>query len=93
MLQRGLHLITHLRSNRKNRLMLLRDKIPLRKRSLIETVFGQMKNVLQIQHTRHRSPCNGCANIIAALAAFCLSPNKPKIRLKPDENWIIDQNP
>ncbi len=93
LLQRGLQLVTSLRSNMKNRFLLLKDKILLRKRSLIETLFGQTKEVLQIQHTRHRNPINGFANIIAALIAFCFHPNKPKIRLKPDESWILEQNP
>ena len=39
----------------KNRLMPLIDKILLRKRSIIETVNDQLKNISQIQHTRHRS--------------------------------------
>ncbi len=93
LLQRGLHLITSLRSNMKQHLILLKDKILLRKRSLIETLFGQMKNVFQLQHTRHRSPTNGCANIVAALIAFCFHPNKPKMRLKPDEINILGQEP
>jgi len=93
LLQRGLHLITGLRSNMKNRLILLKDYILLRKRSIIETVFGQMKNVLQIKHTRHRSIVNGFTNILAALTAFCFYPNKPKIRLNKDNTRLLKQNP
>ena len=45
--------------------MPLIDKILLRKRSLIETVNDQLKNISQIQHTRHRSVCNFMVNMIA----------------------------
>ncbi len=50
-----IHLITRIRKNMKNSLMHLHDKILLRKRSLIETVNDELKNIVQIEHTRHRS--------------------------------------
>ena len=49
-----LPLITKLRSNMKNQLMPMADKLLLRKRALI--VIDQLKNISQIEHTRHRSP-------------------------------------
>ena len=55
LLQQNIQLITTIKKNMKNRLMPLIDKILLRKRSLIETVNDQLKNISQIQHTRHRS--------------------------------------
>ena len=55
LLKRGLELFTTIRSNMKQKLMSLGDKILLRKRSLIETVNDQLKNISQIEHTRHRS--------------------------------------
>ena len=39
----GLHLITIIRNNMKNVLMEMRDKILLRKRSVIETVNDELK--------------------------------------------------
>ena len=33
--------------------MNLRDKVLLRKRAIIETVNDQLKNISQIEHTRH----------------------------------------
>jgi len=65
----GLPLGTHLRRNRKNARMPWIDKILLRKRSLIETVNDPLKNILQIEHTRHRSPVNFMVNLIAGLIA------------------------
>jgi hypothetical protein len=51
----GIHLITKLRKNMKNSLMHISDKIILRKRALVETVCDELKNICQIEHTRHRS--------------------------------------
>ena len=52
---RGVHIVTGIRTNMKNRLMDVYDKIMLRKRSIIETINDMLKNVAQIVHTRHRS--------------------------------------
>jgi hypothetical protein len=38
----------------KNSLMHIHDKIILRKRAIIETVNDLLKNLCQIEHTRHR---------------------------------------
>ena len=75
----NVQLITKLRSNMKNRLMPLVDKLLLRKRSIIETVNDQLKNISQIEHTRHRSPINCFINIIAGLVAYCHQPKKPSL--------------
>jgi hypothetical protein len=55
LMQQGLQLITKIRKDMKNYLMPIQDKILLRKRALIETVNDQLKNISQIEHTRHRS--------------------------------------
>ncbi|WP_143298970.1 IS982 family transposase, partial [Candidatus Protochlamydia sp. W-9] len=55
LLKQGLELFTTLRSNMKQNLMKLTDKILLRKRAIIETVNDQLKNISQIEHTRHRN--------------------------------------
>jgi hypothetical protein len=49
----GIALITKLRRKMKNRLMVLSDKLWLRKRGLLEAVNDQLKNIAQIEHTRH----------------------------------------
>jgi hypothetical protein len=63
----------------KNRLMPMLDKILLRKRAIIESVMDQLKNISQIEHTRHRSPINAFINIIAGLIAYCHQPKKPSL--------------
>jgi hypothetical protein len=77
----GVQLITKLRKNMKNRLLLLIDKLLLRKRAIIESVVDQLKNISQIEHTRHRSPINCFINIIAGLIAYCHQPKKPSLNL------------
>jgi hypothetical protein len=76
-----LHLITKLRKNMKNRLMPWIDKLLLRKRAIIESVVDQLKNISQIEHTRHRSPINAFVNIVAGLIAYCHQPKKPSLHL------------
>jgi hypothetical protein len=78
--QQGLTLITKVKKNMKNCLMPLIDKLLLRKRAIIECVNDQLKNISQIEHTRHRSVWNFMANILAALIAYALQPKKPSIR-------------
>lgn len=79
----AVQLITKLRKNMKNRLMPLMDKLLLRKRAIIESIVDQLKNISQIEPTRHRSPTNGFVNIIAALIAYCHQPKKPSLNLFP----------
>jgi Transposase DDE domain len=81
LLQHGVQLITRLKSNMKNRLMSLSDKLLLRKRAIIESITDQLKNVSQIEHTRHRSPLNFCVNLVCGLIAYCHQPKKPSLRL------------
>ena len=67
---RGIHIVTGIRTNMKNRLMDEYDKIRLRKRSIIETINDMLKNVAQIVHTRHRSVSNFIVNLLAGMAAY-----------------------
>lgn len=82
----GLHLITHIKNNMKNSLMTMSDKILLRKRSIIETVNDELKNICQIEHSRHRSFGNFITNIIAGLIAYSFLPKKPTIKYQSVSN-------
>jgi hypothetical protein len=82
----GVQLITKLKRNMKNRLMPLSNRLLLRKRSLIETIIDQLKNISQIEHSRHRSPVNCLVNIVCGLIAYCHQPKKPSIAL--DHNLL-----
>ncbi len=75
----NLQLITPLKRNMKNRLLPLWDKVLLRRRSIIETIIDQLKNISQIEHTRHRSPVSFLINLLAGLIAYCHQPKKPSL--------------
>jgi len=76
----GIRLITRLKKNMKNVLIDIGDKLLLRKRAVIESVNGFLKNICQVEHTRHRSLVNFMVNLLAALAAYSFLPRKPSIR-------------
>ena len=76
----GIHFITGIRKNMKNCLMTLRDKIMLRKRSIIETINDQLKNICMIEHSRHRSFHNFINNILAGIIAYSFLPKKPNVK-------------
>lgn len=76
----GVQLVTKLRSNSKNRLpMPFIDRILLRRRAIVESVIDQLKNISQIEHSRHRSVTNFLANLICGLIAYAHQPKKPSL--------------
>jgi hypothetical protein len=77
--EQGLELITTIRKSMKNSLMKLEDKLLLRKRYIIETINDQLKNISQIEHTRHRKPANFAVNLVAGLIAYTFQPKKPSL--------------
>ena len=79
---RGVHIVTGIRTNMKNRLMDVYDKIMLRKRSIIETINDMIKNVAQIVHTRHRSVSNFIINLLAGMATYAFYETKPSINME-----------
>jgi hypothetical protein len=88
----NVQLITRLKKNTKHRLMPLVDKLLLRKRAIIESVIDQLKNTSQIEHSRHRSPINAFINIFAGLIAYCHLPQKPSLKIIPN-NILGHSNP
>ncbi|XHX76803.1 MAG: IS982 family transposase [Stenomitos frigidus ULC029] len=83
----GIQLITKLKRHMKQRLLPLGDRLLLRKRAIIETIIDQLKNISQIEHSRHRSPVNCFVNILGGLIAYCHQPKKPSIAL--DHNLLL----
>lgn len=81
MMKEGLRIVTALRTKMKPKLMLWGESELLKKRSMIESVFHILKDMLHVDHTRHRSPINFVVNLLGALCAYCLYPNKPSIRI------------
>jgi len=82
----GVHLVTGMRNNMKNRLMSLYDKIMLRKRSVIETINDELKNICEVEHSRHRAVHNFVMNLISALAAYCFFDKKPAIQFDMEQS-------
>jgi hypothetical protein len=87
--ERGVQLITKIRRNMKNKLLPMLDKILLRKRALSETVNDQLKNICQIEHTRHRSVVNFIVNLMAALIAYTYREKKPSLKLHSDDLTVL----
>ena len=77
----GIQLITKLKSNMKGTLMSLSDKLLLRKRTIIETVNDELRNISQVEHSRHRTFDNFIVNLLGAIAAYCRFPKKPCINV------------
>ena len=78
---KGVELNTNVRKNMKARLLSLWDRAILKKRFIIETINDQLKNISQIEHSRHRSIHGFMLNLIGGLIAYCLKDNKPSITL------------
>jgi hypothetical protein len=81
LITQGVRLITKLRKNMHNRLLAVADKLLLRKRAIIECIIDQLKNICQIEHSRHRNPLNFLVHLMAGLIAYCQQPKKPSLDL------------
>jgi transposase len=77
----GIEFFAKPRRHMKNHLMRLTDKLLARKRAIVETIIDQLKNISQIEHSRHRSPANFMVNVICGLIAYCHQPKKPSLNL------------
>ncbi len=73
----------------KQKLMQLADKVLLRKRAIIETVNDQLKNISQIEHTRHRSAANFLINLLAGITAYTHQLKKPSINLTQEDRLLL----
>ena len=79
--EKDITLITKQRKNSKNhKLLPFSDRILLRKRAIIESVNDFLKNICQIEHSRHRSSCNFITNLVSGLVAYSFLPKKPSIQ-------------
>lgn len=89
----GVHLVTGIRTNMKNKIMPMWDKIMLRRRCIIETINDMLKNTAQLVHSRHRSVNNFIMNMVATLAAYSFFDNKPQalqgVRIEKTEQTML----
>lgn len=59
-----------------------------RKRAIIESVNDQLKNISQIEHTRHRSVANFVVNLIAGLIAYTFREKKRSLNIRVQEEQL-----
>jgi hypothetical protein len=90
--ERGLKLITRLRSNMKNKLMSLSERLLLKRRGLVESVNDQLKNIAQIEHSRHRSVWNFLSNLMGGLLSYTFQTNKPSLNLRNTKYKLLEMN-
>jgi hypothetical protein len=79
--KQGIDFIADQRSSMKRQPISSWDRAMLSKRFIIETVFDQLKNMAQIDHTRHRSCISFMVNLMAGLIAYTFQTKKPSIKL------------
>lgn len=85
LLGKGINFITNIKKNMKPKMISFTDKFLLKKRFLIETVNGQLKELHQIEHSRHRSFSNFVVNLLGGLTSYSLKKKKPRIKLSKSE--------
>ena len=81
-------LITSIKKNMKSRVLAAFDKLILRKRSIIETINDQLKNVFNLEHSRHRSLTNFALNVVASLVAYSYQEKKPSLNIRRQDLLI-----
>ena len=75
----GIQLVKEVKINMKNSLMSIADKILIRKRALIESVNDELKNIAQIEHSRHRSFNNFIVNTFLLLQHIAFLRRSPPL--------------
>lgn len=86
---KGIQLVTNVRRNMKKVILDDIDKLLLRKRSIIETVNDQLKNISQLEHSRHRSLCGFIVNTVCALIAYSWQAKKPSLNIRNNNMDLI----
>lgn len=91
---KGVQLVTRVRRNMKPVVLDDFDNLLLRKRTLIETINDQLKNIAQLEHSRHRSITGFMLNLLAALVAYTFQPKKPSLKLSLNNQAmvVVDEN-
>jgi hypothetical protein len=79
--EQNLELITKSRKNMKEKNISVTNKFLLRKRGIVETIFGKMKDYCHLVHTKYRSFTGLFINIFSCLLCYSLNPNKPWVKL------------
>ncbi len=59
------------------------------KRSLIESVFNILKNRMNLEHTRHRSPVNFLVHILACVTSYTITKSRIKLDALAPEQLLL----
>ncbi|ABE55736.1 transposase, IS4 family [Shewanella denitrificans OS217] len=81
LLEQGVTLVNNVRKNMKKKVLSLWDRAMLSRRFIIETINDQLKNISQIEHSRHRSVHGFMLNMIGGLIAYQLKESKPQLNI------------
>ena len=84
-----IELITTLKKNMKARVRKAFDKFLLKKRSIIETVNDQLKNIFDLEHSRYRSLTNYMIDIVACLVAYSYQDKKTSLTLRREDLLLL----
>lgn len=76
-LAQGLHLVTKVRKNMADKFTSIQDKLRLSKRGVMESVNDLLMTIMDIDHTRHRSPINAVVHLLGGLIAYSYYSDKP----------------
>ena len=77
--ERGLELFTSIKKNMKKKILDPLQKHYMKQRNIIETMIGQLKHMMTIDHTRHRSIMNFQVNVLGGLLAYIFKPKKVSV--------------
>jgi hypothetical protein len=88
-LQQGLVLLVRPKTNMKQRLPALPADVRfMKQRPLIESVNDILGTVLNVEHTRRRSPLNALAYMLSALVAYQYIQHKPHVFIPGAPNYL-----
>lgn len=83
-LKNDITLVTIAKESMKNKLMDLYEKLMLCKRTIIESVNNFLKNICNIEDSRHYSMTNFLINLVSALSTYSFLPKKTSIHSASD---------
>lgn len=86
---RNLRMITNIRKDMKNYLLELEDKTMLWKRALIESVFNILKNRMNLEHTRHRSPVDFLVHILVCVTSYAITKSHTKLDVLVPQKLLL----
>ena len=86
MMKMGVELVTRVKKNMKEKFINPIKQQFLNQRGIIETIIDQLKNILHIDHTRHRSVINMQVNVLSGLLAYVFKPKKVGVKFHEMHN-------